>query len=103
MAMTAEEMGILFAGISSILATLIYFTKNIKQSSCCGSDCKQIVTDNNGNVLNRSTLSNIDCVEQAMQTFPPPQIPDPVPAPQIPPPVPAPRTLTHSYPMQAVI
>ena len=35
--MSPEEMGILFAGISSILATLIYFTKNIKQSSCCGN------------------------------------------------------------------
>ena len=55
--MGPESMGILFAGISSILATLIYFTKNIKQSSCCGSECKQVVTDNNGNVLNSSVSS----------------------------------------------
>ena len=68
--MSAEEMGILFAGISSILATLIYFTKNIKQSSCCGSDCKQVVTDGNGNVLNRSTAS---CIDQALETFPAPR------------------------------
>jgi hypothetical protein len=92
--MSAEEMGILFAGISSILATLIYFTKNIKQSSCCGNDCKQVVTDQNGNVLNRSTLSNIDCLEQAMDTFPPTQIPPVAP-------VPAPRPYVH--PMSAII
>ena len=92
--MSAEEMGILFAGISSILATLIYFTKNIKQSSCCGNDCKQVVTDQNGNVLNRSTLSTIDCFDTAMQTFPPTQIPAV-------PPVPAPRP--HVHPMQAII
>lgn len=99
MTMSTEAMGILFAGISSILATLIYFTKNIKKSSCCGNDCQQVVTDNNGNVLNRSTLSNIDCLEQAMQTFPPPpQIPAPQPRP-----IPAPRQLKHSYPMQAII
>ena len=90
MGMNAEQMGILFAGISSILATLIYFTKNIKQSSCCGNDCKQVVTDSNGNVLNRSTMN---CIDEAMQTFPPTQKP----------PIPAPRTLSHSHPMQAVI
>ena len=95
--MSAEEMGILFAGISSILATLIYFTKNIKQSSCCGNDCKQVVTDQNGNVLNRSTLSTIDCFDTAMQTFPPTQIPAQPPVP----PVPAPRPYVH--PMSAII
>ena len=58
--MSAEEMGILFAGISSILATLIYFTKNIKQSSCCGSDCKQVVTDNNGNVSTCQTTVTVE-------------------------------------------
>jgi len=41
--MNAEEMGILFTGISSILAVLIYFTKNIKKSSCMGSTCEQAV------------------------------------------------------------
>ena len=68
--MSPESMGILFAGISSILATLIYFTKNIKQSSCCGSECKQVVVDNNGKVLNRSTIQSVDCVAQALETFP---------------------------------
>ena len=29
--MDANEMGVLFAGISSVLAVLIYFTKNIKE------------------------------------------------------------------------
>ena len=68
--MSAEEMGILFGGISSILAVLIYFTKNIKQSSCCGSECKQIVVDGNGQVLNRSTIQSVDCIQQAASTFP---------------------------------
>lgn len=67
--MSAEELGILFAGISSILATLIYFTKNIKQSSCCGSECKQVVTDNNGNVLSRS-CANLNEVDLELATFP---------------------------------
>jgi hypothetical protein len=67
--MSAEEMGILFGGISSILAVLIYFTKNIKQSSCCGSECKQIVVDGNGQVLNRSTIQSVDYIQQAESTF----------------------------------
>ena len=46
--MDTTEMGVLFGGISSILAVLIYFTKNIKESSCCGSKCKQQILDNNG-------------------------------------------------------
>jgi len=91
--MSAEELGVLFAGISSILATLIYFTKNIKQSSCCGNDCKQVVTDQNGNVLNRST---VDCFDQALTTFPPAQIPAVAP-------VPAPRPHRHAHPLQAII
>jgi len=44
-------MSVLFGGISSILAVLIYFTKNIKESSCCGSKCKQQILDNNGNPI----------------------------------------------------
>ena len=46
--MDTIEMSVLFGGISSILAVLIYFTKNIKESSCCGSKCKQQILDNNG-------------------------------------------------------
>ena len=68
--MSPEEMGILFAGISSILATLIYFTKNIKQSSCCGNECKQVVTDNNGNVLNSSSVANLNEIDLELATFP---------------------------------
>ena len=69
MGMSTESMGILFAGISSILATLIYFTKNIKKSSCCGNDCQQVVVDSRGDAI-RSTIASIDCLEQAHQTFP---------------------------------
>ena len=75
--MSPESMGILFAGISSILATLIYFTKNIKQSSCCGSECKQVVVDGHGDVvtspqkvLQHSHIQAVDCVQQALDTFP---------------------------------
>jgi hypothetical protein len=58
--MDAAEMGVLFGGISSILAVLIYFTKNIKESSCCGSKCKQQVLDNNGQaVLSKDSIVDI--------------------------------------------
>ena len=90
--MSAEELGVLFAGISSILATLIYFTKNIKKSSCMGNDCQQQVMDAHGDPV-RST---IDCFDQALTTFPPPQIPAVAP-------VPAPRPHRHAHPLQAVI
>ena len=91
--MSAEEMGILFAGISSILATLIYCTKNLKESECCGARCKQTVMDAHGDPV-RST---IDCFDTAMDTFPPT-------APQAHvPPVPAPRIARHAHPMQTII
>ena len=44
--MDANDVAIVMGGVSSILAVLIYFTKNIKESSCCGSKCKQVVLDN---------------------------------------------------------
>jgi len=90
--MSAEELGVLFAGISSILATLIYFTKNLKESECCGARCKQTVLDGHGDPI-RST---IDCFEHAMDTFPPAQI-------QAVPPVPAPRPPRQGHPLSAVI
>jgi len=70
--MSPEEMGILFAGISSILATLIYFTKNIKQSSCCGSECKQVVVDGHGDVIRTLPKAKrvVDSFEEALETFP---------------------------------
>lgn len=90
--MSAEEMGILFAGISSILATLIYFTKNLKESECCGARCKQTVLDGHGDPV-RST---INCFDEALTTFPPTQIPAA-------PPVPAPRPPRQAHPLSAVI
>ena len=65
--MSAEEMGILFAGISSILATLIYFTKNLKESSCCGANCKQVVMDGHGEVVSRSSTRTIDLESATFQ------------------------------------
>jgi len=43
--MNADEMGVLFGGISSVLAVLIYFTKNIRESECMGSKCSQSVVE----------------------------------------------------------
>ena len=58
--MNSNELGVLFGGISSILAVLIYFTKNIKESSCCGSKCKQVVIDDKGNVIcSKNSIINI--------------------------------------------
>ena len=54
--MNSTELGVLFGGISSILAVLIYFTKNIKESSCCGSKCRQVVLDNDGKVLTKASI-----------------------------------------------
>tara|TARA_R110002126_G_scaffold141702_1_gene286828 strand:+ start:416 stop:637 length:222 start_codon:yes stop_codon:yes gene_type:complete len=53
--MNESEMGVLFGGISAILASLIYFTKNVKESSCCGNKCTQVVIDTNGKVV-RGTM-----------------------------------------------
>ena len=63
--MSPESMGILFAGISSILATLIYFTKNIKQSDGHGD-----VVTSPQKVLQHSHIQAVDCVQQALDTFP---------------------------------
>ena len=43
--MEESQLGILLAGISSILGVLVYFTKNIKESKCCGASCKQRAPD----------------------------------------------------------
>ena len=66
--MSAEEMGILFGGISSILAVLIYFTKNIKRSKCCNTTCEQVVVDGHGNAITTPQKS-VDCIQQAESTF----------------------------------
>ena len=49
--MDATELGVLFGGIASILGVLVYFTKHIRKSECCGSKCQQVVVDNNGKVI----------------------------------------------------
>ena len=49
--MDATELGVLFGGIASILAGLVYFTKNIRKSECCGSKCQQVVVDKDGHVI----------------------------------------------------
>ena len=59
--MDATEMGVLFGGISAILASLIYFTKNIKESSCCGTKCKQVVIDGHGEAVRTSSTNTSFC------------------------------------------
>ena len=49
--MNESELGVLFAGISSVLAVLIYFTKNLKESDCWGCHCRQVVLDGSGNAV----------------------------------------------------
>ena len=44
--MDTEELSILLAGISSVIISLVYLTKNIKKSSCLGSSCEQDTTPN---------------------------------------------------------
>ena len=63
--MNETEMGVLFGGISSILGVLIYFTKNVKESSCCGTNCKQIVLDGNGKALNKNSIIDIPHIQTA--------------------------------------
>ena len=63
--MNETEMGVLFGGISSILGVLIYFTKNVKESSCCGTKCKQIVLDGNGKALNKNSIIDIPHIQTA--------------------------------------
>jgi len=46
--MDDNNLGILLAGISSVILAIVYLTKNIKESSCLGSKCSQD-TSNNSN------------------------------------------------------
>lgn len=66
--MDTTELGVLFGGISSILAVLIYFTKNIKESSCCGSKCKQVVVDSTGRAI--CPKQSIISIPDPTDTFP---------------------------------
>ncbi len=59
--MDSNEIAVLCAGISSVLAVLIYFTKNIKESSCLGSKCVQDTTHN---------IETPNPIEIALSTFP---------------------------------
>ena len=60
MALEAEELAIILAGISSVIASLVYLTKNIKESSCLGSKCTQ-----------DTGQTEIDHIRIAESSFPP--------------------------------
>lgn len=64
--MDSESLGILLGGLSAIIASLLYAFKNIKESSCCGSRCKQVVIDSHGNAV-KNSISDIDL---ELATFP---------------------------------
>ena len=67
--MTGEEIGIMFAGVSSVLGVLIYFTKNVKESSCCGSKCKQVVLDtNNKPIISKDSMIAIPALPPQSST-----------------------------------
>tara|TARA_R110002072_G_scaffold193232_2_gene350438 strand:- start:661 stop:882 length:222 start_codon:yes stop_codon:yes gene_type:complete len=68
--MNSEELGILLGGISAILASLIYFTKNIKESSCCGTNCKQVVVDGHGDVVKSGSMVRFPTHRDERDTFP---------------------------------
>lgn len=55
--MEASDIAIILGGVSSVLAVLIYFTKNIKESACLGSKCKQVVLDNNGRPIQSNSIT----------------------------------------------
>lgn len=44
--MDNDSLGILLAGISSVILAIVYLTKNIKESSCLGSKCSQDTSNN---------------------------------------------------------
>ena len=56
--MDDNNLGILLAGISSVILAIVYLTKNIKESSCLGSKCTQ------------DTSNNAQPVPDPMLTFP---------------------------------
>jgi hypothetical protein len=61
--MDNESLGILLAGISSVILAIVYLTKNIKESSCLGSKCSQDTSNNNHSVP-------VPAMPDPMLTFP---------------------------------
>ena len=41
----ASEVAIILAGVSSLVVATIYALRHIKESTCCGSRCTQVVVD----------------------------------------------------------
>ena len=67
--MDSESLGILLGGLSAIIASLLYAFKNIKESSCCGSRCKQVVIDAHGNAV-KSSICDLKEIDLELATFP---------------------------------
>ena len=44
----SSDIALVLAGISSLLVAVIYSLKHIRESTCCGSKCTQVVLDGHG-------------------------------------------------------
>tara|TARA_R110002126_G_scaffold251997_1_gene395171 strand:+ start:844 stop:1017 length:174 start_codon:yes stop_codon:yes gene_type:complete len=42
---TAAEIALIMTASSTVVASLIYALRHIKESTCCGSKCTQVVVD----------------------------------------------------------
>tara|TARA_R110002074_G_scaffold179492_1_gene343602 strand:+ start:211 stop:390 length:180 start_codon:yes stop_codon:yes gene_type:complete len=42
---TAAEIALIMTASSTVIASLIYALRHIKESTCCGSKCTQVVVD----------------------------------------------------------
>jgi hypothetical protein len=52
----STDIALILGGLSSLVVAIIYSLKHIRESSCCGSSCKQVVLDGHGDPV-RSTKS----------------------------------------------
>ena len=42
---SATDISLILGGIAAAFATIVYSLKHVKKSSCCGSNCSQVVVD----------------------------------------------------------
>ena len=47
----SSDIALILAGISSLVVAIIYSLKHIRESSCCGSSCKQVMMDSDGHAV----------------------------------------------------
>ena len=42
---SATDISLILGGVAAAFATIVYSLKHVKQSSCCGFKCNQVVVD----------------------------------------------------------